>query len=245
MLRDISLSIEPGHHVAICGRSGGGKSSLILSLLNMIDITAGSITIDGIDLRWLVGDDLRTAINAVPQDPFLLPGCVRQTVDPAGTASDDEIITALERVGTWTSVADQGGLNAVHDPSTWSAGQRQLLCFARAMVKKCKILVLDESTCRYVPTVPSPSIESLTPLCSVDSATEAVMQDVIDTEFKSCTVLSVMHRLNKVALYDRVAVLENGSLLEYDKPSELLRMPSRFAELYNSSGGHNTNVDST
>lgn len=159
MLRNISLSIEPGHHVAICGRSGGGKSSLVLSLLNMIDITEGSIAIDGIDIRSVVSDDLRTAINVVPQDPFLLPGSVRRTVDPAGSACDDEVIAALERVGMWRSIEDQGGLGQVLDPSAWSAGQRQLLCFARAMVRRCKILALDESASRYVQMVSTSLIE--------------------------------------------------------------------------------------
>lgn len=148
MLNRISMSVEPKQHVAICGRSGSGKTSLILSILQMMAVRHGHIKIDGLDITSLNCEHLRKAINVVPQDPFLMPGTVRFNVDPFGLASDEEMIRALTRVGLWAIVCEQGGLDKAMDTSAWSAGQKQLFCFARAMTKKSKILILDEAMSR-------------------------------------------------------------------------------------------------
>lgn len=117
--------------------------------MQMIDVRDGSkITIDDIDVSRIACDDLRARINVVAQDPFLLPGTLRLNIDPFTAVSDDKIITALERVGLWSIIKDKGGLDMEMDPTVWSGGQKQLLCFARAMVRNCKILVLDESMSR-------------------------------------------------------------------------------------------------
>ena len=144
------MSIKPQQHVAICGRSGSGKTSLILSLLKMIHKEKGSIIVDGIDISTVSCSVLRSSLNVVPQDPFLLPGTARFNIDPFGDAQDADIIRVLHRIKLWKVLEENGGLDEDLHPEAWSAGQRQLLCLARAMVRKSRILILDEATSRYV-----------------------------------------------------------------------------------------------
>ncbi|KAK9416311.1 putative ABC transporter [Seiridium unicorne] len=217
VIKNVSMAIKPSEHIALCGRSGSGKTSLILALLQMIETQAGQMTIDGVDVSTMPCTALRSHLNVVPQDPFLMPGSIRFNIDPFGRVPDEEIIQALERVRLWGIIQEKGGLGKEIDSAAWSAGQKQLLCLARAIIRKSKVLVLDEAT------------------SSVDSDTESIMQDIIDTVFKDCTVLAVMHRLTYVTRYDRVALLGNGVLEEFDAPTALLGWESKFADLYQSS----------
>jgi ATP-binding cassette subfamily C (CFTR/MRP) protein 1 len=148
VLKGVSLSIKAGEHIAICGRTGSGKTSLILSLLKMLEIVEGSISVDGVDISTLSNAEVRSRINVVSQDPFILPGSIRFNVDPLNRASDEDIIEALRHVRLWNLVDEQGGIDEELDLSSWSVGQKQLLCFARAMVKRSKILILDEAMSR-------------------------------------------------------------------------------------------------
>ncbi|TDZ36526.1 ABC transporter atnG [Colletotrichum spinosum] len=215
VLKGVSLSIKAGDHVAICGRSGSGKTSLVLSLLQMTNVSKGKIEIDGIDVSNLLPSELRSRINVVSQDPFLMPGTIRFNLDPLATVpndhSDARITQALDRVGLARHVQEQGGVGAEMDDKAWSAGQKQLLCMARAMLRQCKLLILDEA---------------------MSSDTEAVMQHVVDNEFRDCTVLAVMHRLKHVSRYDVAALLGDGRVLEVGEPASLIGGDGRFAELY-------------
>ncbi|KAJ5450830.1 ABC transporter integral membrane type 1 [Penicillium cf. griseofulvum] len=215
-LKGISMSIRAGEKIAICGPSGSGKTTLILALLGMVQSEKGTICIDGFDLSDYSRAEARTKLNVITQDPFLVAGTVRFNVDPFEEASDDEIISALQKVRLWGKIEKEGGLDMAMKVTTWSQGQKQLLCLARAMVRKGKVLILDEAT------------------SSVDNETENFMQEIINTEFSTHTVLAVVHRLRFINHYDRIALLDNGTLMEFDSPGALMSTDSRFKTLHDS-----------
>ncbi|KAJ5177771.1 ABC transporter integral membrane type 1 [Penicillium coprophilum] len=236
VLKGISMSIRPGEKIAICGPSGSGKTTLILALLGMIQFEQGNICIDGLDLSEHSKSEVRTKLNVITQDPFLVGGTIRFNVDPLEGASDDEIISALQKVRLWAKIEKEGGLDMAMKVTTWSQGQKQLLCFARAMVQKGNVLILDEATSRCVFSHSTEYMErKLTVhIRSVDNETENFMQEIINTEFSTHTILAVVHRLRFINHYDRIALLDDGVLLEFDSPEALMSTDSRFKTLHDS-----------
>ena len=216
VIKDVNLTISPGEKLGICGRSGSGKSSLIASLFRMLELSEGTIKIDGIDISTLPRQLVRERLNAIPQEPFFMRGSIRYNADPYSLYTDAEIIKAINKVGLWSLVLAKGGLDAELEADFFSHGQRQLFCLARAILRKSKVVVLDEVT------------------SSVDAKSDELMQQVIRDEFRDCTIMAVAHRLDTILDFDRIALLSSGKLVELDSPSALLGRDSAFRELYQS-----------
>jgi ABC-type multidrug transport system fused ATPase/permease subunit len=220
VLKGVTVSVPPGSTLGVVGRTGSGKSSLLLLLFRIVEIeSGGSIEIDGVDIRSVSLETLRDSLAIIPQDPVLFAGTLAFNLDATGKASPEEMWTALEAAspdlvkmfsatGGLASQISEGGGNL-------SQGQRQLICLARALLKKSKILVLDEAT------------------SSVDAQTDQQVQDTIRRLFvdKGVSVITVAHRLDTVLGYDKIAVLGEGELLEYGTPNDLLQI--RNGELRN------------
>lgn len=224
VLKDISLSVRGGEKIGICGRTGAGKSSIMVALYRLCELSSGNISIDNIDISSIGLHDLRSKLSIIPQDPVLFQGTIRSNIDPFNTASDGELWDALRRSWLIDSAeaehAKEGGSlttskftldSSVDDDGTnFSLGQRQLLALTRALVRKSQILILDEAT------------------SSVDYETDSRIQDTIKTEFGHCTILCIAHRLRTILNYDRILVLDDRHIKEFDTPENLYNIPNGF-----------------
>jgi ABC-type multidrug transport system fused ATPase/permease subunit len=205
VLEDIDIEVLPRQKVGIAGRTGAGKSSLIAALFRMPD-PRGKVLIDGVDLGLLDIQAARRAMAVITQDPVLFAGSLRKNLDPFDKFDDDAIWTALEEVQLKVKIQDlKGGLNFTLAESgmSLSVGERQLLCLARALLQRCKILIMDEAT------------------ANVDFKTDRLIQQVIRVKFSNCTVLTIAHRLNTIMDYDKVLVMNQGHVVEFDTPRAL------------------------
>uniref|UniRef100_A0A8D3EC86 ABC-type glutathione-S-conjugate transporter n=1 Tax=Scophthalmus maximus TaxID=52904 RepID=A0A8D3EC86_SCOMX len=215
-LKDISINIQNREKVGIVGRTGAGKSSLALGIFRVLEAVEGRIFIDGINIAHIGLHDLRSKITIIPQDPVVFSGSLRMNLDPFDTRSDEDLWTALElaHLGSFVSELPQkldhqcceGGENL-------SLGQRQLLCLARALLRKTRILVLDEAT------------------AALDMKTDQLIQSTIRTQFEDCTVLTIAHRLNTIMDYTRVIVMDRGSIVEMDSPAQLIHLQGHFYKM--------------
>ncbi|CAH1406918.1 unnamed protein product [Nezara viridula] len=208
VLKGINLSIKGGEKIGIVGRTGAGKSSVTLGLFRIIESAGGKILIDGVDVSTLGLHALRSRLTIIPQDPVLFSGSLRMNLDPFGSYNDEQVWRALELSHLKAFVKElPAGLQ--HEVSeggeNLSVGQRQLICLARALLRKTKILILDEAT------------------AAVDLETDDFIQRTIRSEFADCTVLTIAHRLNTIMDSDRVLVLDQGKVLEFDSPKVLLK----------------------
>ncbi|TIC95348.1 ABC transporter C family member 8 [Colletotrichum higginsianum] len=230
-LDGISISIRPGEKIGVVGRTGSGKSSLLLALLRLLPLSSGTISIDGRPIDSLPLLPLRSALIAITQDQFILPGTVRQNLDPLGTASaagDAAVESALARLGLWDTIRDNGGLDADFAEEALSHGQRQLFFLARAILRRHvgRVVLLDEAT------------------SSIDAQTEKMVRDLVREEFNDHTVIAIAHRLGTVADFDRVVVLDKGRVVEVGNPQDLLlRANGRFRELWDASRQHGSHDD--
>ena len=212
VLKHVSVSIGAGEKVGVCGRTGSGKSTMIAAVVRIMELRSGTISIDGIDIAQLALGDLRSRLSVITQEPLLFAGTLRQNVDPLSEHSDAEIADALhsaqlDSLGSLElTVSDRGG--------NLSAGQRQLICICRAMLRKPTLMLCDEAT------------------ANVDTATDAEIQGTMAQCFASCTVVTVAHRLETIMDSSRILVLDQGVVVDDGKPAELLERPeSAFSHL--------------
>ncbi|XP_057446133.1 ABC transporter C family member 10-like [Lotus japonicus] len=229
VLHGITCTFEGGHKIGIVGRTGSGKSTLIGALFRLVEPAGGKIIVDGIDISSIGLHDLRSSIGIIPQDPTLFIGTVRYNLDPLSQHSDQEIWEVLGKCQLREAVKDKGGLDTsvVEDGSNWSTGQRQLFCLGRVLLRRSRILVLDEAT------------------ASIDNATDLILQKTIKTEFADCTVITVAHRIPTVMNCTMVLAINEGKLAEYDEPMKLMkRERSLFRQLVQEYWSHFQSTES-
>ncbi|KAF5978089.1 ATP-dependent bile acid permease [Fusarium coicis] len=241
VLKGISFDVKNNERVGVVGRTGAGKSSLTLALFRFLEARSGSVTIDGLDISKIDLHSLRSRLAIIPQDPVLFSGTIRSNLDPFEDNTDDELRESLGRVhlidsqpvtptnepaSAATSTLAAKNTNIFRDLSSpisesggnLSQGQRQLLCLARAIVARPKIMVLDEAT------------------SAVDMATDALIQRSIREEFTDSTLIVIAHRLSTIADFDRILVLSDGQVAEFGTPKELWQQEGVFRDMCESSG---------
>lgn len=229
VLNKFNIDVKPKEKLGICGRTGAGKSSIMVALYRLAELSSGRIEIDGVDTSTLGLNDLRSKLSIIPQDPVLFKGTVRKNLDPFGAKTDDELWDILKRAGIiekeefeMAKNQDKSDkeLHRFHldrevedDGENFSLGEKQLIAFARALVRGCKVLILDEAT------------------SSVDYATDSKIQSAIVKEFGDCTILCIAHRLKTIIGYDRVIVMDKGRIVECDTPWNLFSLKKSIFRL--------------
>ncbi|KAJ3208336.1 Multidrug resistance-associated protein 4 [Dinochytrium kinnereticum] len=212
-LDGVSVRIPAGSRVGIVGRTGAGKSSLLQALFRLVE-HSGLILIDGIDTTSLTLTELRSKISIIPQDPFCFRGTLRFNLDPFKKFTDAELWYVLEKVRlkpVVEALSEKLDAPVTENGSNWSVGERQLICLARAILRSSKLFVMDEAT------------------SAIDLSTDAFLASVLRAEegpFANATILTIAHRLNTIIDYDYVMVMDEGKLVEFGRPHDLLSKPS-------------------
>ncbi|XP_015256948.1 PREDICTED: multidrug resistance-associated protein 7-like [Cyprinodon variegatus] len=204
-LDGVSLTVRPGEKIGIVGRTGSGKSTMFLALFRMVELNQGQILLDQLDISTVGVAQLRSRLAIIPQDPFLFSGTVRDNLDPCKRHLDQQLLEVLDQCHLSSVVSRMGGLEAEvgERGKFFSAGQRQLLCLARALLTQAKVLCIDEAT------------------ASVDQKTDKLLQQTIRERFQDKTVLTIAHRINTIMDCDRVLVMHAGKVVEFDTPAAL------------------------
>ncbi|KAF6117122.1 ATP binding cassette subfamily C member 5 [Phyllostomus discolor] len=218
VLKKVSFTIKPKEKIGIVGRTGSGKSSLGMALFRLVELSGGCIKIDGVRISEIGLADLRSKLSIIPQEPVLFSGTVRSNLDPFNQYTEDQIWDALERTHMKECIAQlplKLESEVLENGENFSVGERQLLCIARALLRHCKILILDEAT------------------AAMDTETDLLIQETVREAFADCTMLTIAHRLHTVLGSDRIMVLAQGQVVEFDTPSVLLSNDSsRFYAMF-------------
>jgi ATP-binding cassette subfamily C (CFTR/MRP) protein 4 len=215
VLDRVSFAIRCGERIGIVGRTGAGKSSLISVLFRLFDFE-GEVIIDDVNTKSLSLNSLRSNMSIIPQEPVLFLGTLRKNLDPFGEFADLQIWTALEEVQLKDVITRlPSGLDSLvlEGGSNFSAGQRQLLCLVRTILRDTRIIVLDEAT------------------ANVDLRTDELIQSTIRRRFQGCTVLTIAHRLNTIMDSDRILVMDAGHVAAFGRPQDLMNESSAFQDL--------------
>ena len=218
ILKNLTFVINSGEKIGIVGRTGSGKSTLCLCLFRILEPTFGKILIDDVDITKIGLSLLREIITVIPQDPTLIEGTLRENLDPAGKFTDDEMTFNMNLIGLAYLIEDKGlDLEIKEDGKNLSVGEKQLICMVRAILRKSKIIIMDEAT------------------SSVDYNTESLIQKTILNNLKGSTILTIAHRIKTILSYDRIFVLDKGELIEEGSPQQLIDKKGSFYQLYSKS----------
>lgn len=216
VLKNIDFTLKPGEKVGVVGRTGSGKSTLIKLIWRYMDPSEGRILIDGKDISKVDLKALRDQIMIITQETSLFEGTLRENLDPTGFRNkDEELIEVLRKLDFQHKSYEKDGLKMEINANgnNLSIGEKQLICFARAVLKRSKLIVLDEAT------------------ASIDIKTEEKIQECIESEFKDCSMLIIAHRVQTVMECDRILVLEKGRINDFDTPANLMRKGGFFKEI--------------
>ena len=220
VLKKLNFEIGSNEKVGVVGRTGSGKSTICLCLFRILEPLEGTIYIDNEDITKIGLDILRKNLTIIPQDPCLMEGSLRYNIDPFDLKEDEEIISILKKIGFEYTETDEQILNRKIEQggSNLSVGEKQLICIARAILRKTKIVVMDEAT------------------ANIDMKTEEKIQKALQYVLNDSTVITVAHRIKTIIDYDKILVLDNGKIIEFDTPQNLLKQEkSLFYELYSKS----------
>jgi ATP-binding cassette subfamily C (CFTR/MRP) protein 1 len=233
VLKGLDIHIPAGAKVGIVGRTGAGKSTLMVAMLRIVELCEGKVIIDGVDHSRVGLAKLRSKIAVIPQDPVLFSGTIRSNLDPFEQFPDDKLLDVLERVGLYSSsrknsstnsLSSLGGqIHSLHDDvadsgSNYSVGQRQLLVIASALLCGSSIVIMDEAT------------------AAVDADTDSRIQKVMRNDFRHATCLTVAHRINTILDSDYILVMSDGQAAEFDTPQTLMDRGGLFRDLVEAAG---------
>jgi ABC-type multidrug transport system fused ATPase/permease subunit len=216
ILKNINIEIKPGDKIGIVGRTGSGKSSIVLSLSRIIEAKKGKIMIDDEDIRNINLEYLRDKLTIVSQDTFLIESTVRDNIDPLHKYKDDEILRIMNDFGLFPKLGNEKlNMKIKENGNNLSLGEKQLISFVRAVIKKNKIIILDEAT------------------SSLDTETEKIIQNNLKKYFHDSTVIMIAHHLQMVKGCQTILVIDNGEIIEFGSYSDLLKdKTSKFYSLY-------------